>query len=756
MRTYNNSIVVQFDTTESGNSGAGKLVTVFDTGTTIKADLFDLNLAPISNPVQADDSGNYTFTVDDGIYDLYIDFGLPTQTAILEEQISNTVNNPPLSPGDNVLAFDILQDAIDDSNPLKIFNGAALNLKERTTGNGGGAMWDVVLASTVTPNTFNIVQCVGIPTLALVLRIKNNIYDAIEFGAIIGVDSAPVFQAISNVIVPFSTVVAKGIEFLLNDEVAHTVDNVHFDFGTSKMLNTVTLPIRIENSQGINPVFFIKASNCSATGGLWLDWVTQALYFGGIFNAGDPYDNSFSGVNAYKMRCERLISPTTQSKFIQTRHIDEVSVSDIYCLDMGKPILSSNAQPVSINYCTNGTIDKCTVENCLEGSAYNMLYTKYGHMTNNTATGISNTLDPAINVAAHIKFSINVEVSGNNFATINGECIKISDGTDDVVVSGNTLVTTGTDAGIFTVLQLQGTIKFNVSGNIIRTDGPRAIFAAPHVNSSPQEGLITGNTITRDVSALQPTSKGSGIWVTCSTSDRAGITVSGNFLFECDIYVNQMIDSHVNNNNISITAPLFYNGFDQLGGAITQIAAPITIESCNTTTCKGNSISNKVDSPVGFQVGIRSINSVFCNFVTNYVMYAAGSTLSYGFADIGSNSSIFRDNYSVNDVGYVQDINNATPAKHFYKRTTAFSMNIGTVNAGASAVDTAAVEMIQISAGNTFLSTTLGLPTQANGLLWSGCFTAAGTITFTFYNPTASNIVVNNRTYYITTERTPA
>ena len=48
--------------------------------------------------------------------------------------------------------------------------GKVANIKERTTGNGGGATWDYVLASSVTPNTDNIVQCTGTPTLALVLR----------------------------------------------------------------------------------------------------------------------------------------------------------------------------------------------------------------------------------------------------------------------------------------------------------------------------------------------------------------------------------------------------------------------------------------------------------------------------------------------------------------------------------------------------------------------------------------------------------
>ena len=69
MATYNNSIVLQFDDTATGNAGADKFVTVYLTSTTTKADLTDVNLNPISNPVQADDEGNYTFTLDSGNYD---------------------------------------------------------------------------------------------------------------------------------------------------------------------------------------------------------------------------------------------------------------------------------------------------------------------------------------------------------------------------------------------------------------------------------------------------------------------------------------------------------------------------------------------------------------------------------------------------------------------------------------------------------------------------------------------------------------
>ena len=61
-------------------------------------------------------------------------------------------------------------------------DGNAVNLKERTTGNGGGAMWDVVLSSDVTENTFNIVQCTGVGTLSLVLRYEKSV-SLLQLGA---------------------------------------------------------------------------------------------------------------------------------------------------------------------------------------------------------------------------------------------------------------------------------------------------------------------------------------------------------------------------------------------------------------------------------------------------------------------------------------------------------------------------------------------------------------------------------------------
>ena len=89
MATYNNSIVIQFDSEVTGNAGANKFVTVYDTGTLTKPSLTDVNLVPIDNPVQADDEGNYTFTLISGDYDLVIDEDLATEKKIINETISD-------------------------------------------------------------------------------------------------------------------------------------------------------------------------------------------------------------------------------------------------------------------------------------------------------------------------------------------------------------------------------------------------------------------------------------------------------------------------------------------------------------------------------------------------------------------------------------------------------------------------------------------------------------------------------------------
>ena len=94
-------------------------------------------------------------------------YGASTETYI---QVSRNFIHKEQTLSDAVLSVNILQ-------------GDSINVAERTTGNGGGAMWDVVLSSSVTENSYNIVQCTGIPTLSLVLRISDKVYHS-QFGVV--------------------------------------------------------------------------------------------------------------------------------------------------------------------------------------------------------------------------------------------------------------------------------------------------------------------------------------------------------------------------------------------------------------------------------------------------------------------------------------------------------------------------------------------------------------------------------------------
>lgn len=122
---------------------------------------------PVYNgsPVRLDVDGNYSIKILNklGAQVYYIE-------NVFEGQPITFSDLPTINP---VWDFDTLADPIASTDVNKMYVGAAINLKERTTGNGGGAMWDIVLSSVVTENTINIVQCVGVPTLSLVLRDVN-------------------------------------------------------------------------------------------------------------------------------------------------------------------------------------------------------------------------------------------------------------------------------------------------------------------------------------------------------------------------------------------------------------------------------------------------------------------------------------------------------------------------------------------------------------------------------------------------------
>lgn len=111
-------------------------------------DAYDLWLFPTEAEADANDTSN-ALRLADNI------------TGVNGDIIANRV---PFSAKD-------LAEAVNETNTSIAEEGNLIYLEERTTGNGGGALWKYVDATSVTPNTFNIVQCVGVPSLALQLII---------------------------------------------------------------------------------------------------------------------------------------------------------------------------------------------------------------------------------------------------------------------------------------------------------------------------------------------------------------------------------------------------------------------------------------------------------------------------------------------------------------------------------------------------------------------------------------------------------
>lgn len=87
MRRYNNSVVQQFDTQESGNAGAGTPITVRNQDNSLASIFADSGVTPLDNPLRADDKGNYFFYVADGTYNLILEEGTPRQVTVSDVQI---------------------------------------------------------------------------------------------------------------------------------------------------------------------------------------------------------------------------------------------------------------------------------------------------------------------------------------------------------------------------------------------------------------------------------------------------------------------------------------------------------------------------------------------------------------------------------------------------------------------------------------------------------------------------------------------
>ncbi len=152
---------------------------------------------------------------------------------------------------DRVVPFETLDEAI---NAASIFEGAALNLKERSAGNGGGAMWDVVPTSSVTPNGFDIVQSSVIPALSLKLRFTaNKTINASQVGVVGNYDT----DDTESFKFALGLAASKGYSLDLGDLVIKVTESIDFPEGTNLIGSSspkfATFPLRGAEKDKLRP-----------------------------------------------------------------------------------------------------------------------------------------------------------------------------------------------------------------------------------------------------------------------------------------------------------------------------------------------------------------------------------------------------------------------------------------------------------------------------------------------------------------------
>lgn len=165
-----------------------------------------------------------------------------------------------------VKSFDTLALAAADSSlvfDVPSGKGDTLNLKERASGTGGGGVWDVVLTSTVTPNTYNIVISTANASLSLVLRI-GPVINADQWGVNIG-DGTVAFNFLLGFITSGAIVDLYDTTYAFTDRllITNAATSIRIGAGTTVDVSGYSYN---GTQDPFGNQFHITADRCSVTG----------------------------------------------------------------------------------------------------------------------------------------------------------------------------------------------------------------------------------------------------------------------------------------------------------------------------------------------------------------------------------------------------------------------------------------------------------------------------------------------------------
>jgi len=460
-------------------------------------------------------------------------------------------------------------------------------------------------------------------------------------------DSAAIQKAINGL--KGGDILTFSGKILINGRISVATDNITLDFGDAVILNTFAIDKTIWEQQSINPVFLINASNVHCKGGWFKDFVSQGFFAGGKFSGRGATGNTKSYVTFRNMKFSGLVS-TIESKCIQTRHVDNVILENILAEDIGAARADHYSETLSVNYCIGAKMFNSTVRNTREGGAANYLYVDNGIITGNKFTNASDTLY-SVPLSLHIKGSHKVEVSNNVIARSDGGMsIKVSEYSDDILVTGNSITVSGPQAKMFAGIYFQGANNFRLVKNVINYGGGKAVFVGPHISLNSRNGYISDNRITTAYAPGDVKVKGSGIYVVGGNtgSDRQPIIITGNSFRDSDIYVFQALDSTVSNNVLVNRNALAVTDRSYGNRPVFRAGSSIFIENGDRNTIVGNTIINEEAAPVENRAGIRILATLNSSITKNVISFSVPTDASIGIYSETSSHNLIENNTVTN------------------------------------------------------------------------------------------------------------
>jgi len=174
MKAYHGTAVLKFDDDTTGNAASGASVTVRVNSSQALATIFDVDDIGVANPLTADANGNYAFKAADNIYDIIIQEGTPDEVKLHKVEIAEIpIPSGLINDLSQAYEFKTLNDAV--ISTANFPSGKVVHIKESMLGCGGGSIWDIVETSSVTPDSWVVVQSSGVPALSLVIRVDEHL-----------------------------------------------------------------------------------------------------------------------------------------------------------------------------------------------------------------------------------------------------------------------------------------------------------------------------------------------------------------------------------------------------------------------------------------------------------------------------------------------------------------------------------------------------------------------------------------------------